>query len=111
MLPAGGRVTRGEPLEEAVWKAVRAILSDPERVLRGYDGYVERRKAQLRGDPGREAREIAGRLEKLERRRSGYLDLAADGDISREELRHKLSVIDEQREVSRKTLREARDRE
>jgi site-specific DNA recombinase len=105
------RTPRAEPLEEAVWKAVRAMLSDPERVLRGYDEYVERRKAQLRGDPGREAREIAGRLEKLERRRSGYLDLAADGDMSREELRRKLAEVDERREAARKTLREARDRE
>jgi len=105
------RSTPAVPLEEAVWKVVRTLLSEPERVMRGYDEYVERRKAQLRGDPGREAREIAGRLEKLERRRSGYLDLAADGDISREELRHKLAEVDEQREVARKTLREARDRE
>ena len=56
----------------------------------------------------REAREIAGRLE---RRRSGYLDLAADGDIRGEELRHKLSEIDDQRDVARKALREAKDRE
>lgn len=105
------RTTRAEPLEEAVWDTVRLILSHPELVLSQYDKYVERRKAQLRGDPNREAHEIVERLERLERRRSGYLDLAADGDMSREELRLKLAETDEQREALRQALREVRDRQ
>ncbi len=98
------------PLEEAVWNSVRVILSDPERVLRQYDEYVERRKAHLRGDPDREAMALAGRLAKLERRRSGYLDLAADGDMSREDLRAKLAEIECQRKELEEALRSARGR-
>jgi ribosomal protein L34E len=102
---------RAAPLEEAVWKSVRAFLSHPERVMAEYDRYLACRRAQLRGDSGEEAREITERLEKLERRRSGYLDLAADGDMRREELRRKLADVDEHREATWKALREARDRQ
>jgi predicted RNase H-like nuclease (RuvC/YqgF family) len=99
------------PLDEAVWKSVREFLSDPERVKAEYDRHLARRRTQLRGDSGEEAQEIAKRLGTLERRRSGYIDLAADGDMTREELRRKLAYVDEQREDARKALREARDRQ
>jgi site-specific DNA recombinase len=105
------RLYRAYPLEEAVWKAVRKLLSDPERVKAEYDRHIARQRAQLRGDSGEEAREIAKRLEKLERRRSGYIDLAADGDMTREELRRKLAEVDEQCGAARKALRETRDRQ
>jgi site-specific DNA recombinase len=106
------RLYRAYPLEEAVWKAVRNLLSNPERVKAEYDRHIARKRAQLRGDSGGETREIiAKRLEKLERRRSGYIDLAADGDMSREELRRRLANVDEQREAARKALREVRDRQ
>ncbi len=98
------------PLEEAVWREVRGLLSEPERVMVAYDAYVERRKAQLRGDPDRETRELAEKLHKLERRRSGYLDLAADGDMGREDLRCKLAEVDGQSEGLLEALREAKDR-
>lgn len=68
-------------LEEAIWKEVFALISDPERLFRGHAKAIERRKREMRGDPDREVRHLAERLEKLERRRSGYIDLAADGDL------------------------------
>jgi len=105
------RSYRAYPLDEAVWKSVREFLSDPERVKAEYDRHLARRRTQLRGDSGEEAQEIAKRLGTLERRRSGYIDLAADGDMTREELRRKLAYVDEQREDARKALREARDRQ
>jgi hypothetical protein len=99
------------PLEEAVWRAVERFLSDPERVKAEYDRYLAQQKAQLTENPGEEAHEITERLKRLERRRSGYQDLAADGDMTREELRSKLAYVDEQREAARKGLREARAHE
>jgi Recombinase zinc beta ribbon domain len=99
------------PLEEAVWKAVREFLSDPERVKAEYDRHIARQKTQFTGGSGEEAREIASRLKTLERRRSGYIDLAADGDMTREELRRKLADVDEQREAAQRALREVRNRE
>jgi site-specific DNA recombinase len=104
------RSYRAYPLEEAVWKHIERFLSDPERVKAEYDRHIARHRAQLGGDQGEDTRAITKSLEKLERRRSGYIDLAADGDMTREELRRKLADVDQQRETARKALQEARDR-
>jgi site-specific DNA recombinase len=105
------RCYRAYPLEETVWVCVREFLSDPERVKAEYDRHLARQRTQLREGSGEEAKEIAKNLEKLERRRSGYIDLAADGDLARDELRRKLAEVDEQCGAARKALREARDRQ
>jgi hypothetical protein len=84
---------------------------DPDRVLSQYDAYVERLHQRMRGNPDAEVRSLLERLEKLNKRRSAYHDLAADGDMTREELRSKLAEVDEQREEVRKVLREARNRQ
>ena len=104
------RHVRAPEFEEAVWNTVYRLLSEPERVRIAYDEHMERRKAQLRGDPNREARNLSERLQKLERRRSGYLDLAADGTVGREELRTKLAELAEQRKELEGALRKAQDR-
>ncbi len=102
---------RAERLEESVWQEVLRIISNPDRLLRQYEEHVECKKRQMRGDPDREVRDLAERLRKLDYRRSGYLDLAADGDMSREELRTKLADLDEQRDGLQKALREAHSRQ
>jgi hypothetical protein len=72
---------------------------------------VERKRQELlRGDPDRESLHLAEQLRRVERRRSGYYDLAADGDMSREDLRVKLAEVDRQRHELQKTLRDAQDR-
>ncbi len=95
------------PLEEAVWREVRLLLEKPERVMAAYGVYVELRRHRLRGDPDREARELSARLEKLERRRSNLIDMGADGTIGREDLRAKLSEVDEKRDSLHRALGEA----
>lgn len=99
-----------EKLEAIVWNGVYGLVSDPERLLRQYEEHIERERGGTRGDPEREARDLAGKLQKLEGRRSGYLDLAADGDMSRGELRGKLGDLEEQRRGLEKALREAEGR-
>jgi site-specific DNA recombinase len=94
-------------LEEIVWQAVFSIISDPDRLMCQWEEYIDRRRRQLRGDPQRDVRTLVERLEKLERRHSGYLDLAAEGIMGRDELRTKLAEVDEQRGELRKALREA----
>lgn len=104
------RTLPAAPLEEAVWRRVCLLLEEPERVLAAYDAYLERRTRRLRGDPDREARELSGRLEKLERRRSNLIDMGADGTIGREDLRAKLAEADEERNSLRRAIREAAGR-
>lgn len=106
-----GRHMRAPELEESVWQAVYQIMSDPHRLLASYEERMEREKHAMRGDPDREAKDLAARLDKLERRRSGYLDLAADGDMSRDELRDKLAELNEQRDELREILKEVKGRQ
>ena len=38
-----------------MWEFVSNILKDPERILVGMDALIEHKRAELRGDPDREA--------------------------------------------------------
>jgi hypothetical protein len=51
------------------------------------------------------------RVRDCERKRSGYLDLAADGLMSKDQLRQKLSVLDENQRTAEQHLKDARDGE
>jgi DNA-binding FrmR family transcriptional regulator len=110
-----GRSTPAAPLEKAAWEAVRSVCEHPERVLVAYEQHLERRRRALAKPAGPggagEARTLHERLRKLDSRRAGYQDLAADGDITREDLRARLAEIDGQREGVRRALEEARSRE
>lgn len=78
---------------------------------RQHEQHVERVRREMCGDPDREARELAEQLEKLlGRRRSAYIDLAADETISREDLRDKLAELEARRKDLEEALRSARNR-
>lgn len=77
-------------IEERVWKAVRSILLSPEKLDRALRGVV---KGKRKSDPERLTK-LSRSLSELERRRDGYLELAADGVIERGELSEKLSRVD-----------------
>ena len=105
------RSYRAAELEETIWQEVLDLVSNPERVMRQHERYVERKRAEMRDDPNRKVRGLTEKLRKLERRRSGYLDLAADGDMTREELRAKLGGVEEKRGEIEQALRLARERQ
>ncbi len=58
----------------------------------------------LRGNPEEEAKTWAKRLAEVERKRSGFQDMAAEGLITLEELRAKLNALEETRKVARTEL-------
>ncbi len=67
-------------------------------------------RRERRGDPDKEARELAERLGMLDRKRGGYLDLAAEGIMGRDELRAKLAELEAQRKELEEALKMARNR-
>ena len=85
------RAVSAEPLEESVWQAVRSLFEEPERLMRLYEAYLERRGALLRGNPDAEARGAGGgaqRLpaperERLARRRRAGRDARGGGRTAR----------------------------
>ena len=98
------------PLEQAIWDEVHGLIANPHRLQKAYAEERERRAKAPREDPAKEARTLAEEMARLEARRSNLIDLAADGTISREDLRAKLAETDARRREAEEALQEAADR-
>jgi site-specific DNA recombinase len=98
------RKVRAEPLEGQVWALVSDVLLNPEQLENGLKRMVERERSVLRGNPEEEAKTWAKRLAEVERKRSGFQDMAAEGLITLEELRAKLNALEETRKVAHTEL-------
>ncbi len=88
---------RSDKAHPAVWDLISDLLSNPERLRMGLNTMIEEQRKALRGDPEREVKVWLEKLAALDRKRSGYLDLAAEGILEREELRAKLAELQEAR--------------
>jgi site-specific DNA recombinase len=90
--------------ESDVWGAVSSALLDPETLARDLQEFIERVKQARPGDPDADLKAFGEELEKIERRRGGFLDLAADGLMDRDELRTKLAELEERRRALRREM-------
>jgi site-specific DNA recombinase len=88
-----GKSLRADVIEPLVWAHVCEMLMDPERLQAGLERLIEKERAPTHGDPDREAREWTDRIVALERKRSGFQDMAAEGLITLDELRVKLAGL------------------
>jgi site-specific DNA recombinase len=95
---------RSDKAHPEIWDLVSSLLSDPERLRAGLDAMIEEQRGALRGDPEREAEAWFERLAALDRKRGGYLDLAAEGIMDRDELRAKLAELQEDRETAEREI-------
>jgi site-specific DNA recombinase len=99
-----GKSLRADLIEPLVWAHVCGMLMDPERLQAGLERLIEEERAQSHGDPDREAREWADRIVAVERKRSGFQDMAAEGLITFDELRVKLAELEEDHETAQGEL-------
>jgi hypothetical protein len=97
-------------LEERVWSEISAILSDPEKLRAGLDEMIEREQSLSAGDPEKEAAALNRRLSDLKDRRARYQGMAAADLINFDELRERLSELDEARGDVERALTHARHR-
>jgi site-specific DNA recombinase len=95
---------RSDYAHAAVWELVSGLLTDPVRLRGGLDSMIEEQRRSLRGDPTRETRAWLEKLAALNRKRSGYLDLAAEGIMGRDELKSKLAELQEFRQTAEREL-------
>jgi len=102
---------RAEDTERRVWALVRRLLSDPERLRADLERMIEMERAATRADPDQEAKAWHSKLAEAERKRSGYLDLAAEGIMGRDELLEKLSALEEVRKTAEGELEALRRRQ
>ena len=98
------RMERAQKAEEAMWDFVSRVLKDPGRILVGMDTLIERKRAELRGDPNCEAKAWLERLAEVDNERRGYLKLAATGRMSEEELDEALADLAETRRTAEREL-------
>jgi uncharacterized coiled-coil protein SlyX len=99
-----GKSLRADVIEPLVWAHVCEMLMDPERLQAGLERLIEKERAQTHGDPDREAREWTDRIVALERKRSGFQDMAAEGLITLDELRVKLAGLKDGLETAQREL-------
>jgi chromosome segregation ATPase len=93
---------RGDREEGAA--LVLGFLGRPEEVRRRAEEYIQSERGRLTR-AGRELSGWEGRLADTQRRRSALIDLAADGTITREDLRDKLAELDKERDACREEIR------
>ncbi|MGF1470291.1 MAG: recombinase family protein [Rubrobacteraceae bacterium] len=82
-------------LEERVWEFVAGLLQDPERLRVGLEELIDQERAGSRGDPEKEIAHWLQKSAEVDRKRSGFQDMAAEGLITLDELRAKLAGLEE----------------
>ena len=93
-----------------MWDLVSGLLKDPERLRAGLEKLVEEERRSVRGNPHKEVEVWANKLSEVDRKRSAYQDQQAEGLITLEELRTKLSDLEEIRSVALAELETLRSR-
>jgi hypothetical protein len=99
-----GKSWRADVIEPLVWAHVCKVLVDPGRLQAGLERLLEAERAQAYGNPDKEVRECTRKIAAIERKRSGFQDMAAEGLITFDELRAKLTQLQESYEVARREL-------
>ena len=93
---------RAKEAEQAVWSFVSGLLLNPEALREGFDEMMRRERAGNHGNPDAEATVWLERLADIERKRSSFQDMAAEGLITFHELRTKLAALEETGETARR---------
>jgi site-specific DNA recombinase len=110
---ANSHKSRADKLEPEVWAFVSNLLKSPDILRAGLERLVEDERKATRGNPAREAEVWAQKLSEVERKRSGFQDMAAEGLITLDELRTTLAALEETRTTARRelaALKESRER-
>jgi site-specific DNA recombinase len=101
---------RADLIEPLVWEGVSKVLGEPERLRRGLQRMIEKEKEASAVDHEGEAHIWQERLSEIGRKRANFQDLAAEGLMTREELRSKLDNLELARKAAERELRLARER-
>jgi site-specific DNA recombinase len=101
---------RADDIEAQVWKFVSDMMKDPKQLREDLERFVEQERGGVRGNPEREATAWIERIAEVDRKRSGFQDLAAEGLITHDELRTKLAGLEETRKTAQRELEGLRSR-
>jgi site-specific DNA recombinase len=101
---------RADLIEPLVWEGVSEVLGEPERLRRGLQRMLEKEREASAIDHEGEAHLWQEKLSEIGRKRANFQELAADGLMTREELRSKLDNLELARDAAERELRLARER-
>ncbi|CAA9283851.1 MAG: hypothetical protein AVDCRST_MAG93-3383 [uncultured Chloroflexia bacterium] len=103
-----------EKLETRIMRDVDKLLQDPERVRRQLDEAIAAETANIR-NPHAESITWIKTIQDCDKRRAHildrYLELADETLMSKDELRQRVSVVDQEKATAERHLNEARDGE
>jgi len=102
------RNRRADVIEAEVWNAVRVLLSNPERLRSDLDRMIEMKREAHRGDPRREMDMWLEKLAEADRKGAKFQHAYAEDAISLEDLKARLSELEELRELAQKELESLR---
>jgi Spy/CpxP family protein refolding chaperone len=94
-----------------VWESVRAILSDPELLRADLDRMIEMKRSAHRGGTRREMDVWLERLAEADHKRARFQHAYAEDAISLEDLKARLSELEELRELATRELEGLRHHE
>src|SRR5918997_693866 len=95
---------RADEIETQVWEAVSGLMKDPEQLRSDLQKVIEQERRDIRGEPLRQTKVWLDKLAEVDRKRSGFQDMAAEGLISLDELRIKLVGLEETRKIAQREL-------
>jgi hypothetical protein len=95
---------RAGEIEETVWGVFSDLVRDPEQLRADLNRMIEQERRSMRGYPEKVAETCLRKLSEADRKRSGFQDLAAEGLITIDELREKLTELDKTREMAEMEL-------
>jgi hypothetical protein len=101
---------RADVIEPLVWEGVSEILGEPERLKRGLQVMFEKEQETSAVDLAEEAHVWREKLSEIGRKRANFQELAAEGLMTKEELRSKLDTLEPAREAAERELRLAHER-
>ena len=98
-------------VEALVWNAISELLKDPEQLRADLDTMIELERNSKGGDPDKETKLWADKVDEVDRKRARYQEMAADDLLTLDELRARLSDLDSTRAIAEKELEALRNRE
>ena len=104
------RMRRIEELEPRVWDVVSGLLKDPEQLRADLNRMIELERRSMRGNPDREQETWLDKLTEVDRKRARYQEMAADDLITFDELRARLTELDDTRSIAERELEALRAR-
>jgi hypothetical protein len=95
---------RAEEVEAQMWRYVRVLLEDPERLRDDLESMIELEREGTREDSQQDKKVWLNKLAEVGRQRSRAQDLAVQGLLDYDELRTKLANLEETRKAAEREL-------